>query len=1599
MSPRAPIALVGAACRLPGGCSTLDRFAEHVLRGEDAVGPPPAWRGFEAVYHPTPGTLGKTCQIGGGYLEDLRDFDAAAFGLSAREATSLDPQQRLLLEVTRDALEHAGATSASLAAARTGVFVGISGSEFKVLAQRRGPAAIDAFIGTGTQTGVAAGRLAYVLGTSGRAVSIDTACSSGLVALHDACRALWDGEVDAAIVAGVSVLLDPDAFVSMSTLGTLSPSGRCHSFSARADGYVRSEGCVALLLRRAPEPSDRVLGWIEGTAAGHDGRSNGLTAPRAGAQQDVMRAALADAGLGPDDLGYVEGHGSATPLGDAVELSALEAVHAGRPDRLVVGSIKASMGHLEAASGLAGLLRALVAARTGRAPPQLHADPPCDALRSSRCLAVHPGGAPLSRPHVGVSSFGIGGTNVHVVLRAAEPVAPTGAALATSGPRPVVLSARSEGALVAHVRAVTGRLPDLPFDDACGTLARGREAGPWRVAVVGEGAREAVEALAEARARHVAEPPRVALLFPGQGTGLGSGAALAAASPVARQILERVAAVADPLLAVPLSEALRAPRVDDVRVLQVGVFAVSMALAEVLRGLGLRPIAVAGHSSGEVPAACIAGALTHEDAVRLLVARGEALHRSGPGGMAAAVAPPEVLGLGAGPVGIAAVNHPGETVLSGPTPALEAVVAGLRERGIVVRSVDFARAGHSALVEPHLSLVEQAAAAATWRAPTLDLVSTLTGAPVAGDLAEPAYWSRQLRNPVRFADALTALDALGVDAYVELGPHPVLTAAVGAVLPGRTALRALHREEDVARSLASLVAEVWSRGAPVDPGGLWPTHRTVDLPLTPREPKRLWPSDLGGARRPALHEVRFEPVPLPERGPGGGALRLVGGDPALREVLRVAGVTVVDAGGDGLVACAPEALDPRAATTWAADLLREAAERAPAPRVWLVLPEEPLAAAAITGLARCAMLETPELRLTILPPAPPETLWRLLALPAERTVGRLGDGRYGVARWRDLPDRAVPPFATSGTWIVTGGLGALGRHTTRWLLERGATRVIAVGRSAAEGGGIRADVSRAEDVRRVLSLAGDDLVGVVHAAVVVRDQWVHALTPDTVAEVFAPEVEGALHLERELASRPEVLLLLHGSVARWLGGRGQGAYAAAKAVTARVAARRRAAGGRAVVVDWGPWAGGGLGEALLEHRVTLGMPLMAPEAALSGLDVALADEGAELAIVDLDLERLPRHPLLHGGDVRERPLAVEGALLEHVLDGRVVLSGADRVVLALELSGARALARARYPAVIALQPGTRADVRATVRDGELALAVDGVTALTAALAEPESAQGEIARARAACTERVDLDALFARFERDGLILGRGRRLVTSGFVGPEGWLVELAPGGEDGARLDACLLLGGEASSAGPAAIPSGFDRLSLEAPLSTVQFAHGVRRSATPEAIVSDVTLFDAAGRPVGAIRGHTLVRRAVRRGLRSDAPLSEVVAWVTTEAASLLGKDATTIGPDRELADLGFDSIMGVELRNRVTAEGLSVPLHLVVGAATPLQIARGIVGDRAEAPAVVSDPVALVAPSPTADTPRAAGELGSYASAAFVGAVGGAGLYALLDWLLAG
>ncbi|MFD7713976.1 type I polyketide synthase, partial [Streptomyces sp. NPDC059786] len=817
-----PVAIVGMACRYPGGVAGPADLWRLVLQERDAVGEFPVDRGWDlgALFDRAAGARGTSATRHGGFLDDAAGFDPALFGISPREALAMDPQQRLLLEVSWEALEDAGIPAESVHGSRGGVFAGLMYHDY---ATGRGevPEGVEGYLLTGGAGSVASGRIAYALGLEGPALTVDTACSSSLVALHLAAQSLRRGECDIALAGGVTVMVAPDTFVEFSRQGGLARDGRCKSFAEGADGTGWSEGVGMLLVERlsdARRNGHRVLAVLRGSAVNQDGASNGLTAPSGTAQQRVIRQALADAGLDPADVDAVEGHGTGTVLGDPIEAGALlETYGRKRPAErpLYLGSVKSNLGHTQAAAGVAGVIKMITALHEGVLPRSLHADAPSShvdwASGGVELLARTRNWPEVGRPRrAAVSSFGISGTNAHVILEQAPPPA----APPERGPDPAVvpllLSAADQEALRAQAGRVAATLDGggTELADVAWSLTATRSALPWRAAVVADGREQAVErlrAVAEGRSAagtltgRAREDALLAVVFSGQGSQrLGTGRELYDAQPVFAAAFDEVCAHFAPHLGRPLRDIVFGEGAGDAGLLdrtdhaQAAIFAVEVALYRLLEHFGVRPGLLVGHSIGEFAAAHVAGVWSLADACALVAARGRLMRDVTADGAMAAVEATEdearrALAGHGGRVSLAAVNGPSATVVSGDREAVEEVAERFRAQGRRVRRLRVSHAFHSAHMDTLLDAFADVLAGVAFRPPVLPVISNVTGAPAAPEeLCSPAYWVRHVRETVRFADGIRALHAAGATAYLELGPTAVLTGAVRDSLPGAT---------------------------------------------------------------------------------------------------------------------------------------------------------------------------------------------------------------------------------------------------------------------------------------------------------------------------------------------------------------------------------------------------------------------------------------------------------------------------------------------------------------------------------------------------------------------------------------------------------------------------------------------------------------------------------------------------------------------------------------------------------------------------------------------------------------------------------------------
>ncbi|MGW3994736.1 type I polyketide synthase [Amycolatopsis sp. NPDC004772] len=842
-----PIAIVAMACRFPGDVRSPEDLWDLVARGGDALSAPPVDRGW-------PSALGAVKP--GGFLTDVADFDAELFGISPREATAMDPQQRLLLETAWELFERAGRDPRSVRGERVGVFAGTNGQDYPALLTDAGDD-VAGYVGTGNAAAVVSGRIAYAFGLEGPAVTVDTACSSSLVALHWARQALRAGECDLAVAGGVTVMATPGAFVEFDRQGGLAPDGRCKAFAEGADGTGWGEGVGLLLVERlsdARRNGHEVLAVVRGSAVNSDGASNGLTAPNGPSQQRVIRAALADAGLGPSEVDAVEAHGTGTKLGDPIEAQALLATYGqGRDEPLWLGSVKSNLGHTQAAAGVAGIIKMVMAMRNGVLPRTLHVDAPSSQVDWSAGaveVLAETRKWPSDRPRrAGVSSFGISGTNAHTILEQApddvvvHDTAPVGLL-------PVPVSAQTEPGLREQARRLLagerGALPDVAF-----SLATGRAALSRRAVVLAEDDGDLVRgltALADGAPdpgviRGDVEPGSLAVLFTGQGAQrVGMGRGLYDRFPVYAEAFDAVCAEFDLLLERPLHDVVFAgSTLDATGSAQPALFAVEVALYRLFESWRVRPDFVAGHSIGEISAAHVAGVLSLVDACRLVAARASLMQALPAGGAMVSIAAPESAIVLQEGVSIAAVNGPESVVISGDEAAVLAIAAEFAERGVKTKRLTVSHAFHSPLMDPMLDEFRAVAEQLQYHPAQIPVLSNVSGA-----LALPfdaAYWARHVREAVRFADGVSTLEESGVGVFLELGPDGVLSSMV----PGR-AIPALRRDRDEVRTFFTALAGLSTAGVPVDwtelPG------RRIPLPTYAFQRERFWP-----APRPAGGEL------------------------------------------------------------------------------------------------------------------------------------------------------------------------------------------------------------------------------------------------------------------------------------------------------------------------------------------------------------------------------------------------------------------------------------------------------------------------------------------------------------------------------------------------------------------------------------------------------------------------------------------------------------------------------------------------------------------------------------------------------------------------
>ncbi len=1278
-----PVAIVGMACRYPGGVASPADLWRLLVEGRDAVGPFPADRGVDP--DELEGVEGAT--VAGGFLADAGGFDPGFFGIAPREALSIDPQQRLLLEGAWEALEDAALDPTALRGTETGVFIGASAGDYSYVANAAGIASST----TDRGLSVISGRIAYALGLVGPTMTVDTACSSSLVALHLAAGAVRAGECGLALVGGVSVFATPFGLLDVGGAGGLAADGRCKSFAEAADGTSFAEGSGMLVLERladARAAGHRVLAIVRGSAVNQDGASNGLTAPNGPSQERVILQALANAGLEPDDVDAVEAHGTGTTLGDPIEAGALLGTYGRERERpLWLGSIKSNIGHAAAAAGVAGVIKSVLGMREGLLPRTLHVDAPSSKIRWDagpvELLTEPVEWEANGRPRrAGVSAFGISGTNAHVIVEQApvedglrEEGSPRESAPtrepALPGAPPLVLSAKSPEALPEMAARLLERLerdPEPKLGDVAYSLALTRARFEHRAVAAAadrDGQLAALRALAagddsphllRGAARADQQP---VFLFPGQGSQwAGMGVQLLAESATFERAFAECEEALAPHLEWSLREALaggpEAPSLDRVDVVQPALFAIMVSLARLWEACGVRPGCVVGHSQGEIAAAHVAGALSLADASRVVALRARAMAKlSGKGAMASLALPlteaEELLAPYGDRLSLAALNGPASQAISGEPRAIEELLAECERRGVHARRIAVDYAAHSAQIEALEEELLTAFAPIAPRSSPVPLYSTLTGEAIDTATMDASYWYRNLRQRVLLEPVVGRLLDRGQSAFLEVSPHPVLGIGVEEAIEQReeraTVVAGLRRDEGGAHRFARALAQAHASGVAVEWEAFFAGSgaAVTPLPTYPFQRERYWPAGGDGRRGAGLMGIEWRPLDLGAA--GGDAVESWAcevdcddADPPAR-ARALAAVA--------LARLQEWVADPARAEERLAILTRGAVAAAPGGR-----PDP--AFAAVWGLVRAAQTEHPG-RFVLVDDDGSEAL--AAALPAALATGEpqlaLRDGAALVPRAvrleapEDGGDDAPPAIDPERTVLLTGATGVLGALTAKHLVAaHGVRHLLLVSRRGGEAPGAAELAAELEALGAEVALAACDVAdrdaleellaaipaerplgAVVHAAGALDDATIESLSPERFDPVFAPKLDAAWSLHELTRDLDLSAFVCFSAAAGILGGAGQGNYAAANVFLDALAGLRRAEGLVATSIAWGYWeSGSGMTERLddgaVERMRRGGIAPISDERGLALLDEALASERGEVVAIAFDREAL-----------------------------------------------------------------------------------------------------------------------------------------------------------------------------------------------------------------------------------------------------------------------------------------------------------------------------------------------------------------------------------------
>jgi acyl transferase domain-containing protein/acyl carrier protein len=1332
-----PVAIIGMGCRIPGAEAGPEAFWELLRKGSDAIGEVPSERWDSAAYYdPDPDAPGRISTRWGGFLSKIDCFDAAFFGIAGREAISMDPQQRLLLEVCWESLENAGYSPRGLKGTQTGVFVGIGSTDYHRILLERGENAIDAYVASGSSPAIAAGRISYTLGLHGPSLAVDTACSASLVSVHLACQSLRGHECNIALAGGVNAVLLPDTTIGLSRAHMMAADGRCKTFDSRADGFVRGEGCGVVILKRLSDAiadRDHILAVIRSSAVNQDGRSSGITAPNGAAQELLLREALSVAGVQGHEVDYVETHGTGTSLGDPIEAHALAATYglnrsASQP--LVVGAVKTNIGHLESAAGIAGLIKAVLSLEHEQIPANLHfreMNPHIDWAGVPVRIPVEPVAWPRSvRPRrAGVSSFGFSGTNAHVIVEEAPEVA----AAERERERPLhllVLSARSEAALEQLGQRYGEALEGLDADlgDICYTAGAGRSHFTHRLAVPGSSRSQMRERLLGAlpgKAVREREGVRAVFLFPGQGAQYaGMGRELYETQPVFRRSLEECAELLKGKLEKPLLEVLWGGSTEPLEqtvYTQPSLFAIEYALSELWRSWGIEPGAVLGHSVGEYVAACVAGMCTLEEGLQLIALRARLMQGTkGRGAMTAVRAGEDRVRLALegleGRVTVAAINAPESVVISGYEAEVEEAATRLSREGIGVQRLSVSHGFHSPQMEEMEEEFAAAAGKVRWKDPRVVLISSVTGrALAAGEMSEPGYWRRQVRQPVRFQEGIEAL--AGYQTFVEAGPGSTLSGLGQQCLETgeRLWVQSLRKNRGEWEQMLAALGSLYVQGAEVNWAGYDEPYarRRVPLPTYPFERQRYWVEARPQQTAPKIvakspeqtdgwfHRIGWHGSEIPETPLVSSHEHwLVLGAPS-DSISRAVAAAMTGAGRSCQVASEwkrdfvtngsrPAGIvDLRAIQDAApiaescarlSHLIRHLAEAGgPDQRLWVITRGAQLAGCErgcispwqvpLWGLGRSIASEHPDLwggMVDLDPDAESseqaELLCRHLLNPNGEDQTALRGGRRLVARLerQSVPAASANPLRADGTYLITGGLGDLGIEVARWMVNRGARRLILMGRTGPPLGSkwreLPPEHPRFKAVSTLLELerlgasiepvaldVGDSKAvqeyfhqyqeecqppfrGIVHAAGIAQPVPVADALHEDFASHFRAKVDGAWNLHSALEKAPLDFFILFSSASAVLNSPRIGPYAAANAFLDGLAHYRRGLGLTATSINWGAWTETGmLTHAAAGDRASSDIVGMTTKQGIFCFERLLGSELANVAVLPVDWKR------------------------------------------------------------------------------------------------------------------------------------------------------------------------------------------------------------------------------------------------------------------------------------------------------------------------------------------------------------------------------------------